>query len=61
MMKKKMKMVAVIDKALLPHFNQSKLTALVCGCGNHFLLDLGAEGVLQSVVSTQKIHKNIKF
>ena len=34
------------------HLNQSKLTALVCGCGNHFLLDLGAGGVLQSTVST---------
>ena len=31
-------------KASLPHFNQSKLTALVCGCGNHFLLDLGLGG-----------------
>ena len=34
-----------------PHFNQSKLTALVCGCGHRFLLDLGAQQpVLQSTI-----------
>ena len=34
-----------------PHFNQSKLTALVCGCGHRFLLDLGAQqAVLQSTI-----------